>query len=987
MLTDKEQKRIFKKTASQNPDKFYPVKVLNEKGFVRKHCSCGMYFWTTNPKREKCGDPACSGGFQVVYNNPSKNKLSFIGVWKKIVEILEPRGYKPIKRYPVVARWNPTVEFTIASIAAFQPYVITGEQAPPAKMLIIPQFCLRFGDVENVGITGSHCTGFVMIGQHVFVPPEEWDQCKYFRDIYDFLVDGVGLSKDEITIHEDAWAGGGSYGPCMEFFSRGVELFNQVYTMFEQTPDGDRELKLKVLDMGLGQERVAWFSQGTPNIYEAVFPYVLKKLKERTNVEQDFELYKKFSQYSAYLNIDEVEDIEKAWENVAEKLQIDADTLKQKILPMTGLYSVAEHARALLFAISDGKLPSNVGGGYNLRVIFRRAVSFASQFGWDIKLNEVCKWHAEELHELFPEVGEHLDEVSKILDVEYEKYFATKEKAIKIVQKMLEKGTIDEDTLLQLYDSNGIDPDMVVTEARKLGLKMRKPDDFYNKVVQLHEQKEQIHQTYKEIDLALPDGIPDTIVDYFSDYLKLEQKAKVLLIKKAKIDDQDCWAVITDKTIAYPTSGGQLHDNGQINDVKFNDVVKFHGYIVHCLEKKPNFNLNDVVTIKIDKEWRTQLAAHHTATHVINAAAREILGEHINQASAKKTYDKAHLDITHFDSLSDEEVKKIEIRANEIVKKNISLNARLVPRTEAELKYGMRLYQGGAVPGKEIRVVEIPGEDVEACGGTHMHSTGEIGKIKIIKTQKIQDGIVRITFTAGKAVDRLEEINRDVLKTISTKLEVLPEQIPARITELMEKKKLLQKQLSTGQIEDKNAITLSKKQKSKQSAFEIIDNLSDELKCTIETLELVIDKNLSEYKRLVDIVKGGSSNKTEDTNTFTIGDSIEVSIKFFDNLLPKEIVSISQNFLKENPSILLITLNTSAQGISLSGFLGTKLIELNKLNLGNILREFSARFGGKGGGNAGSFQGMIPLQKDSITKNTVAKMSSELPNFLKSKIQ
>ena len=268
MLSDKEQKKIFKEIASKDPDKYFPTKELKELGYIRKHCSCcENYFWTTHEDREVCGDPACSGGFQVVIDNPSPIKLSFIDVWNKIVEILEPRGYKPINRYPCVSRWNPTSEFTIASISAFQPYVITGEIEPPAKKLLIPQFCLRFNDIENVGITGSHNTGFVMIGQHAFMLPEEWNQGELFMDMHDFITKGVGLSKDEITIHEDSWAGGGSFGCSLEFFSRGVELFNQVYTMFEQTPDGPKELKLKVLDMGLGQERVTWFSQGTPNMY------------------------------------------------------------------------------------------------------------------------------------------------------------------------------------------------------------------------------------------------------------------------------------------------------------------------------------------------------------------------------------------------------------------------------------------------------------------------------------------------------------------------------------------------------------------------------------------------------------------------------------------------------------------------------------------------------------------------------------------------
>jgi len=139
-------------------------------------------------------------------------------------------------------------------------------------------------------------------------------------------------------------------------------------------------LSLKVLDMGLGQERVAWFSQGTPNIYEATFPYVISKLKDITNVETHFELYNKFSRYSAYLNIDEVDDMDAAWEKVATELKIDLNELKEKILPMTAIYSIADHARTLLFAINDGKLPSNVGGGYNLRVILRRALNFIGNF-------------------------------------------------------------------------------------------------------------------------------------------------------------------------------------------------------------------------------------------------------------------------------------------------------------------------------------------------------------------------------------------------------------------------------------------------------------------------------------------------------------------------------------------------------------------------------------------------------------------------------
>ncbi|MEJ2250272.1 MAG: alanine--tRNA ligase-related protein, partial [Candidatus Lokiarchaeota archaeon] len=470
---------------------------------------------------------------------------------------------------------------------------------------------------------------------------------------------GVGLAKEEIFIHEDSWAGGGSFGCSLEFFSRGVELFNQVYTMFEQTSDGPRELSLKVLDMGMGQERIAWFSQGTPNMYEAIFPYVLSKLRKITKIDLDLELYNKFSKYSAFLNIDEVDDMKAAWKRVADKLNLEVKDLRQKILPMTGIYSIAEHARALLFAIHDGKLPSNIGGGYNLRVIFRRAIGFIDKFNWDINLGDVCEWHAKELRDLFPEVSDNLEEVREILEVEKSKYYATKKKAKKIIEKELDKGEISTDTLIEMYDSNGISPEMVKQAAKSYNIKVHIPDNFYSLVVQKHEQSEQTFSTEKEVELDL-NRISPTKSLYYDDYTKISNEAQVLKI----IDNY----VIVDKSVAYPTSGGQLHDIGTINDQKFIEVFKQRNHIIHVLENTPKFREGDTVSIKVDFNWRKQLSQHHTATHIVNAAAREILGSHINQAGARKTHETSHLDITHYEQLSDSQLAEIGKRANEIVK-------------------------------------------------------------------------------------------------------------------------------------------------------------------------------------------------------------------------------------------------------------------------------------------------------------------------------
>src|SRR3989344_7912046 len=219
-LSTKEIKKILKEEASKDPDKYFATKTLKKEGYNRAQCTkCKNYYWSIN-KRTVCGDPCCTGKYLFIDNSPCKQPLSFTQVYKKFAQLFNQKGYTPIKRYPTVARWNPTMEYTIASIAAFQPYVVAGEMSPPANPLVIPQFCLRFSDIDNVGITGSHFTGFVMIGQHAFMPPEKYNQEQYFQDIHDWLTQGLGIVKEEIVYHEDGWAGGGNGGCCMEYFVR-----------------------------------------------------------------------------------------------------------------------------------------------------------------------------------------------------------------------------------------------------------------------------------------------------------------------------------------------------------------------------------------------------------------------------------------------------------------------------------------------------------------------------------------------------------------------------------------------------------------------------------------------------------------------------------------------------------------------------------------------------------------------------------------------
>ncbi len=397
MKDAKTIKKEFKAKAAKDPDAYYATSVLKKEGFMRRLCpTCGTNFWTVVKEQKICGDPSCSGGFRFI-GTAANPKLDYVGVWKAFSAMFAKNGYTPIKRYPVVARWRKDTDFVQASIYDFQPYVVSGEVDPPANPLVVPQFCLRFNDIDNVGLTGSHFSGFDMIGQHAFMPQEKWDQAKYFLDIHHWLIKGLRLPKSEITYHEDAWAGGGNFGPCMEYFSKGLELGNQVYMLYEQTTEGDKPLKLRVLDMGMGHERNAWFAMGTATAYDATFPKVLTHIKKQTGLVFDAKFQQKFLPYASYLNVDEVDNLTDTWKKVAKEVGMSVETLKSTVLPMQAAYSVAEHSRSLLITLADGGLPSNVGGGYNLRVLYRRAQAFIDEHHWPLDMGELSALHAAEL--------------------------------------------------------------------------------------------------------------------------------------------------------------------------------------------------------------------------------------------------------------------------------------------------------------------------------------------------------------------------------------------------------------------------------------------------------------------------------------------------------------------------------------------------------------------------------------------------------------
>ena len=439
-------------------------------------------------------------------------------------------------------------------------------------------------------------------------------------------------------------------------------------------------------------------------------------------------------------------DINDAIEEIARETSINKEEIESILSDMQAVYSIADHTRTLLVAIHDGALPSNVGGGYNLRNILRRALNFIDSKKWDIDLNAVIDEHKKEFGEWFKELK--MTDTKEIINKEIERYNDFKSRNYKFILSLLDKKEITEKEMLELYQSKGITIDDIRYVAESEGKQISLPEKFYSDINKNSPKK-------KKEEYGFIEGMDPTKKMFYDEKLT-KSRAKILKIIEPNM-------LILDKTIFYPEMGGQKSDKGKINGIGVKEVKIADNVIIHYMQKLDGFKPDQEVEMEVDTERRELLRRHHTATHIINQACRRILGEFVYQNGAEKDVDKAHLDITYFDQLTEEQVNSIERLANEVVAENRKINVSIMERDRAESRYGMSIYQGGSVPNAELRIVKIEGYDVEACGGLHCNHTGEVGLIKIIKTERIQDGVVRLVFKAYKpALEYVEELEKTV---------------------------------------------------------------------------------------------------------------------------------------------------------------------------------------------------------------------------------
>jgi len=888
---------------------YLDITFLHENGFVRKKCpKCGKYFWTASD-HEICNDPPC-GSYSFIGNPVFKKPFNLDEMREYYLRFFEKRGHARINRYPVVARWRADIYLTIASIADFQPFVTSGVVPPPANPLTISQPCIRMDDLDSVGRTGRHLTLFEMMAHHAFNNQEKeiyWknETVKLCTE----LLEELGVPKENLIYKEEPWAGGGNAGPCLETIVAGLELATLVFMNLIVDPDGDIEIKGEryrkmdnyIVDTGYGLERFVWASQGTPTVYDAIFSEVLDFIEERSNLSFSRKddgvsrVIAESSKLAGVMSSLKGKALEEFRLNAAKRLGTSVDELISIVSPLERVYALADHTRTILFMLGDGLIPSNAGGGYLARLMIRRSLRLAEELELSASLFDLIELHKKLLATF--SFNTPMETVQEILELEEKRYRATIEKGLRLVNRVIaRKKHIEKSDLIEFYDSHGVPAELVAKIAEDKNVEVEMPEDFYAELASRH-----IKAEAKREERKLKGTYPPTEKLYYDSSI-LDFDAKV-----AGIEGE---YVILDRTAFYPESGGQDCDTGYliVNSTKIPVVGVFveDGVVVHVVDGIGKIK-SSVVKGVIDKERRFRHMRHHSATHVLLYAIQKVLGKHAWQSGARKEWGKARLDVTHYKRPSEEEIFEIERIANREVMANKPITWKLMDRIEAEKLYGFRLYQGGVPPGRKIRVVKV-GDDIQACGGTHCSSTGEIGVIKILKVESIQDGVIRFEFAAGESALEHVTKNEALLKEASRILRVEPSRLPKAVQRFFDE---------------------WKKQKKE------------------------IEKLLSEIARL------RAESLAESAEEFVNKGSIKLVAEII-NAPMDELVKIGEELAKHG---YVGSLMSQHDGIKIVTFSG-----INRIDARELIKEIGRHVKGSGGGNPDVAQGagQIAIDRDEL---------------------
>jgi len=818
-----------------------------ESGHSCRVCSVtGLRFWSRDENRTTSGDTVEDSytfiGNPIIKGFPTRGKELKDAMRETFLDYFEQRGHARIDPYPVLARWRDDIHLTIASIADFQPHVTSGLVPPPANPLGISQPCIRLTDVAAVGRSGRHLTTFEMMAHHAFNRPDDgdviyWiDQCVRYCD--DMLVNTFGIEPADITYIENPWSGGGNAGPALEVIVGGLELATLVFMNLEEHEDGDveikglryREMPLQIIDTGYGLERFCWAAAGTPTIYEAIYPESVGWLKQIVGFDSMVEglglgvdtddLLAELSQLAGILNIDVGTDVDSLYQRLVERLgdggvKISVSDLKRLTEPLSSIYAIPDHMHAICNMLGDGLVPSNAKAGYLVRMMARRVCRMKGDLGIDVSLRDLAAHHID-THLDMDGFVQSRDGILIILDLEEARYHEMLRKGEAAVRTALRELPRDahnapDEVLFRLAEERGLNPDMVVSIATKLGWKnLSVRVGFAADMAARNAERTKVAAKGKEKGQIFQSDSPPTRQDYYSDTSQTEFSAVVLDCKplnqvqinslnlSSEVVEMPTHSVVLDSTLFYPEGGGQLGDQGSLGTATVVDTRIENGVIYHLTNRSVE---EGEITGKIDWQRRRQLMDHHTAVHIVGGSARAILGPHIWQAGSNKGGRYARIDLTHYSRLSRDDLDKIEDHANDIIAKNPLVEKLVLDRAEADVQFGFELYQGGPPKHSQIRIIKIGDHDVQACGGTHHDNTGEVAELRIIRSSQVQDGVERLQIVAGETAREHARIQERLLNESSEVLGVSPEDLPGAVSRFFDEWKSQQKKIESLEAE------------------------------------------------------------------------------------------------------------------------------------------------------------------------------------------
>ncbi|UKO99670.1 alanine--tRNA ligase [Nostoc sp. UHCC 0870] len=727
------------------------------------------------------------------------------------------RGHQPLPSASLVPE-DPTVLLTIAGMLPFKP-IFLGQRTPDFNRATTSQKCIRTNDIENVGRTKRHHTFFEMLGNFSFgdyfkeqaiawgweistevfgLPKERLVVSVYEEDDEAFAIwrDQIGVTEARIKrmgADDNFWVSGptGPCGPCSEIYydfhpergddnidleddTRFIEFYNLVFMQYNRDTEGNlTPLQNKNIDTGMGLERMAQILQKVPNNYETdlIFP-IIETAAKIAGID--------------YHNSDE---------NTKVSLKV-----------------IGDHVRSVVHMIADEIRASNVGRGYILRRLIRRVVRHGRLIGITGEfINQVAETAIALSESAYPNVRQREAGIKAELQREEANFLKTLDRGEKlleeIIQQVKQQGQtqISGESAFTLYDTYGFPLELTQEVAEENHLTV--DEAGFN--VEMQKQVERAKAAHETIDLTVQ-GSLDKLAEHIhaTEFIGYEQpaataKVEVLLVGGVSQEEAEAGTdvqIVLNQTPFYAESGGQIGDRGYISGdgvvVRVEDVKKESDFFVHFGRiERGTLRVGDSVTAQIDRACRRRAQANHTATHLLQAALKKFVDEGISQAGSLVSFDRLRFDFNCPRGLTPEEIQQVEEQINTWIAEAHAAKIEVLPLAEAKARGAVAMF--GEKYGDEVRVIDFSGVSMELCGGTHVSNTAEIGVFKIITEAGVASGVRRIEGVSGPAILDYLNVRDKVVKDLSDRFKVKPEELPDRITTLQTELRNAEKQLET----------------------------------------------------------------------------------------------------------------------------------------------------------------------------------------------